>query len=119
MNLRGKEQTAMKISAEIVDVFSGKKSTPIMVGKEKQTIEKDGSHTHMIKEPQGSEKRKNKQQEEKAREESQEMRVLCENNEGGRNEVEKAPVQLKRSRRLATNRSEDFLWGDPNRNYKI
>jgi hypothetical protein len=58
MNLRGKEQTAMKISTEIMDIFSGKKSTPnIMVGKEKQVIEKDVSHTHMTKEPQGSEKK--------------------------------------------------------------
>jgi hypothetical protein len=119
MNLRGNEQTAMKISTEIMDVFSGKKSTPIiMVGKEKQVIEKDVSHTHMTKETQGLERRKNKQQEEKDREESQEKRMLCANNEGGRNEEEEAPVQVKISRRLPTNRSEDLLWGDPTRNYK-
>jgi hypothetical protein len=119
MNLRGKEQTAMKISTEIIDVFSGKKSTPIiMVWKEKQAIEKDVSHTHMTKEPQGSGKRKKKQQEEMDRKESQEKRVLCVNNLGSRNEVEEAWFQVKRSRRLPTNRSEDFLWGDPSRNYK-
>jgi hypothetical protein len=115
MNFRGKEQTAIKISGGIMDILKGNQSNPIIVvGKDEQGIEKEESHVKAL----SSERRKNNQREENAREGRQERTEACIDGEGSQVDIEQAPIHSTRLRRLPANRREDFLWGEPNRKYK-
>jgi hypothetical protein len=93
------------------DIFNVKKIDPIsMIWREEQVMNRDKNHTPQVHKNQRSERKLIDSRRDIKSDDRQEDSEFHSSRDRGENEVESTSIPFKRSRRLTTNRTDDFLW---------